>query len=355
MAWELSASPTCLPNGPASTRCSRFRPNSCPFEPSLCRLRSPLPGNGISWPEKNAPGRRPNHGSAVPETKRSHKNPANSGPFSSTTGNLRNRRNAWWAREDSNLQPDRYERSALTIELRARCVRTQAAPLAPHTMPRCGRQSRPARTADAQENGAAESPRKPAFERIELHFEKPLGVAAQDLGLVLIAQRHALHPLHRRLVGDERPINREQDAVDANLHDAAQQRRIGEVAAGRDVEVAAEGLAEAYRRRARAGERVIDAPHQERQRLPEMAEDDLEPGIGLEHPAEHKPDRLRRRFDRVAPGGAHDHRKILGVILVVSIHHRWQRNRWMQVDRNVERLRALEDRPEPLVVEKDPI
>src|SRR5271166_5333696 len=26
----------------------------------------------------------------------------------------------WWAREDSNLQPDRYERSALTIELRAR-------------------------------------------------------------------------------------------------------------------------------------------------------------------------------------------------------------------------------------------
>ena len=26
----------------------------------------------------------------------------------------------WWARQDSNLQPDRYERPALTIELRAR-------------------------------------------------------------------------------------------------------------------------------------------------------------------------------------------------------------------------------------------
>ena len=25
----------------------------------------------------------------------------------------------WWARQDSNLQPDRYERSALTIELQA--------------------------------------------------------------------------------------------------------------------------------------------------------------------------------------------------------------------------------------------
>src|SRR5258707_1034723 len=30
------------------------------------------------------------------------------------------RENAWWARQDSNLQPDRYERSALTIELQAR-------------------------------------------------------------------------------------------------------------------------------------------------------------------------------------------------------------------------------------------
>jgi hypothetical protein len=26
---------------------------------------------------------------------------------------------AWWARQDSNLQPDRYERPALTIELQA--------------------------------------------------------------------------------------------------------------------------------------------------------------------------------------------------------------------------------------------
>ncbi len=25
----------------------------------------------------------------------------------------------WWARQDSNLQPDRYERPALTVELRA--------------------------------------------------------------------------------------------------------------------------------------------------------------------------------------------------------------------------------------------
>ena len=29
------------------------------------------------------------------------------------------RRKFWWARQDSNLQPDRYERSALTVELQA--------------------------------------------------------------------------------------------------------------------------------------------------------------------------------------------------------------------------------------------
>ena len=34
---------------------------------------------------------------------------------------------AWWARQDSNLQPDRYERPALTIELQARRAAAGAA------------------------------------------------------------------------------------------------------------------------------------------------------------------------------------------------------------------------------------
>jgi hypothetical protein len=42
---------------------------------------------------------------------------ANSG---TPPGNLRFDWNAWWAREDSNLQPSGYEPPALTIELRAR-------------------------------------------------------------------------------------------------------------------------------------------------------------------------------------------------------------------------------------------
>src|SRR4029079_11912424 len=35
--------------------------------------------------------------------------------FRRPSGNFHMRRTAWWAREDLNLQPDRYERSALTI------------------------------------------------------------------------------------------------------------------------------------------------------------------------------------------------------------------------------------------------
>jgi len=46
----------------------RGQRNSSHFEPSLWQLRSPVPGNGISRAEKNAPIRRPNHGSAVSET-----------------------------------------------------------------------------------------------------------------------------------------------------------------------------------------------------------------------------------------------------------------------------------------------
>ena len=37
--------------------------------------------------------------------------------YSPIAGNLRDRETAWWAPEDSNRQPDRYERSALTVEV----------------------------------------------------------------------------------------------------------------------------------------------------------------------------------------------------------------------------------------------
>ena len=40
---------------------------------------------------------------------------------------MRKGRRGWWARQDSNLQPSRYERPALTVELQApRCLRFNA-------------------------------------------------------------------------------------------------------------------------------------------------------------------------------------------------------------------------------------
>src|SRR5690349_17855978 len=51
----------------------------------------------------------------------------------------------WWARQDSNLQPDRYERPALTIELQApprAAERRPATVPAPFTGPVAIRQSR---------------------------------------------------------------------------------------------------------------------------------------------------------------------------------------------------------------------
>ena len=52
--------------------------------------------------------------------------PANRAPFPTKPGSLCSSRSAWWAREDSNLQPSGYEPPALTIELRARRGRTRA-------------------------------------------------------------------------------------------------------------------------------------------------------------------------------------------------------------------------------------
>src|SRR5437016_8769882 len=40
-------------------------------------------------------------------------------PFLANSQRTRSYESAWWARQDSNLQPDRYERPALTIELQA--------------------------------------------------------------------------------------------------------------------------------------------------------------------------------------------------------------------------------------------
>src|SRR5438309_12115147 len=101
-------------SGRASTRCWASLANS----PSLstCALaRQERRFWALETARANGPAQQE---PAVSETNCANK-ARQFGRCSLVSGTLRKRRTAWWAREDSNLQPDRYERSALTVELRA--------------------------------------------------------------------------------------------------------------------------------------------------------------------------------------------------------------------------------------------
>jgi hypothetical protein len=86
-----------------------------------------------------------------------------------------------------------------------------------------------------------------------------------------------------------------------------------------------------------------------------VAEDDLETRIGVEDAAQHETQALGRGFDGEAPGGAQQRGILLHILLVVSLDDGGVGQCGMHVERHVERLRPLEDRPEPFVVEKKPV
>jgi hypothetical protein len=92
----------------------------------------------------------------------------------------------------------------------------------------------------------------------------------------------------RRAVGLERPIDREQDSLDAELSDRALQGRLGEVPGCRDVEMIAQIIAETAAELAAARERIVGAPQHERQRFSEVTQDDLELGKFIKHAAYHQ-------------------------------------------------------------------
>ena len=140
-----------------------------------------------------------------------------------------------------------------------------------------------------------------------LHLKQPLGIAVEHFYPILLAQRHVLHPRSAWHILDVGPIYGEQDAIDAHLLNAAQQRRVGKMAARGDVEVLAKYIAERYRinaRRREMHEGVVDTPHQERQTLTEMPDDDLEGRKFIEYTREHQPEPRCRSLDGEAPAGA---------------------------------------------------
>ena len=90
------------------------------------------------------------------------------GPYSVQSLSLPIQVSAWWARQDSNLQPDRYERSALTVELRAR-----------HQGRRTSNNLR-------GQNAIAAKARIWRPCGVRLYLQQALGVATEDFRLVLI-------------------------------------------------------------------------------------------------------------------------------------------------------------------------
>ena len=74
--------------------------------------------------------------------------------------------------------------------------------------------------------------------------------------------------------------------------------------------------------------------------------------MGVEHTREHQPNALRRGLDGETPAGGQQPRKIVQIVLVVGLDDVGVGIRRVHVERHVEGGGALEDRPEPLVVEE---
>src|SRR5262249_28966442 len=63
-------------------------------------------------------------------------------------------------------------------------------------------------------------------------LQEPFGIAVEDFRLVLGGDGQAVGPARPRRIVDKGVVDREQHAVDADLLDAMEQRRVGEEAAG---------------------------------------------------------------------------------------------------------------------------
>jgi hypothetical protein len=128
-----------------------------------------------------------------------------------------------------------------------------------------------------------------AVEMLISQPEQPPRILPSDLLPVVLADRAGIEP-HRGVVDVlERPVGREHDAVGADFEHGVVERRRVEIARRGDIEIFAEIIAQPFLRRPavpvldpRIG--IVDPPHRERQVLAHMAEDDLQPRMGIEQP-----------------------------------------------------------------------
>ncbi len=104
MGWEWLVSATCPPNGRASARCSASPRGSLHIGTS--RSAS---GKRDSSPQRQTSRNRGCVRNRLRRDRNAGAKARQWRAFWQSPGNLTVRKSAWWAREDSNLQPDRYE------------------------------------------------------------------------------------------------------------------------------------------------------------------------------------------------------------------------------------------------------
>src|SRR3979409_2064804 len=93
-------------------------------EPRLQHLRLRFRETAFLRPKIKVPIGAPNCSCTVSESDREHKRTPIRG-FLRAFGNLRISRTAWWAREDSTLQPNGYESPRASVEFRSRTRRVR--------------------------------------------------------------------------------------------------------------------------------------------------------------------------------------------------------------------------------------
>ena len=122
--------PTCPRNGLASARCLVFPCGSHHIGPVFIQDRS-ASGKRDSSAQRQTAQNRLQARNGLRGDRNAAARARQLRALWPSPGNLAVRKSAWWAREDSNLQPDRYERSALTVELRARRAQKNAGATGP--------------------------------------------------------------------------------------------------------------------------------------------------------------------------------------------------------------------------------
>jgi len=185
-----------------------------------------------------------------------------------------------------------------------------------------------------------------------LQPEQLLRIAVRDALLVRGTDRDLLQEgagLHHRAVG---VVDREHDALGADFEQQAEERRREIEAAEGVVHVLPQVIAE---RALQLGQRrlkiAVEPRQHEGQAFAQMADHDLQFRIAVEHAAQDQAKNVNGGLDVPAPARGREHpahfRREAGIL---RLDHRLRRPRRVHVDRHVERLGALEDRPEEFVV-----